>query len=76
MGGAAQRTRVDITKEITMDQNMVKAAAKVWRELFGRGKIKQYRRKPSTITITFTSGEYNLVNKIFDELEKGVDNES
>jgi len=59
-----------------MDQNTVRVAAKAWRELFGRGKIKQYGKKLPTITITFTSGEYNLINKIFDELEKGVNNES
>jgi len=58
-----------------MDQNMVRAAVKVWRELFGQGKIKRYGKKLPTITITFTSGEYNLINKVFDELEKGVNNE-
>lgn len=59
-----------------MDQNMVKAAVKVWRELFGQGRIKQYKKKLPTITITFTQGEYNLINKVLDELEKEVNNES
>ena len=62
-------------REISNDQNMVKAAVKTWQELSGRSKIRRYKTRPDTITITLTSGDYNLINKVLTGLEGKVQNE-
>ena len=54
-----------------MDQNMIKEAAKVWDQLTKQGKIQWHKSKQlSTVTITFTAGDYDLISAALRELEE------
>ncbi len=59
-----------------MNQNMIETALGIWRLLKERGKYKKHKHKFPTITITFSEGEWNLIDAVLSELGEEITDES